>query len=325
MKKSFAVMLSFLLFVSIYLQGCGVANQPYVKNDASEAAPLKMIRYETPNVRVYTTGGMVGAVVTTAVLFGIIGGSLGYAAHYISTIEPDNPELLDFGKLVTDKFVERSKKEIPNWPAMIVQEKAVEKIVENTMAKDTNLPIDGSHYLIELVVDDIRIEENSGLATKTTITMKDTEGKTVWEKGYVYDCTIFNRGRNFNSLKAHKYRKLNDELIFAAEKTVNDFITHFNDSLPGKPYADDKLMSQEQSQPEKQLIVPQTQNLYEKKAETTTGENPLFKSIKGIVLTSGNVIEGQILKMNTDTVMIQTEDGRVSTYSFEKEVRGFVK
>lgn len=51
-----------------FLQGCGVANQPYVKNDASEAAPLKMIRYETPNVRVYTTGGMVGVIVTSAVL-----------------------------------------------------------------------------------------------------------------------------------------------------------------------------------------------------------------------------------------------------------------
>ena len=49
------------------------------------------------------------------------------------------------------------------------------------------------------------------------------------------------------------------------------------------------------------------------------------KEIKGIVLNDGNVIEGQILKMNTDTVMIQTEDGRVSTYFFEKEVRGFVK
>ncbi len=53
MKQSFAIMLSFSLLVSIFLQGCGVANQPYVKNDASEAAPLKMIRYETPNVRIY--------------------------------------------------------------------------------------------------------------------------------------------------------------------------------------------------------------------------------------------------------------------------------
>ena len=44
MKQSFAIMLSFSLLVSIFLQGCGVANQPYVKNDASEAAPLKMIR-----------------------------------------------------------------------------------------------------------------------------------------------------------------------------------------------------------------------------------------------------------------------------------------
>ena len=49
------------------------------------------------------------------------------------------------------------------------------------------------------------------------------------------------------------------------------------------------------------------------------------KEIKGIVLNDGNVVEGQLLEMSTDTVMIQTEDGKVSTYSFEKEVRGFVK
>lgn len=49
------------------------------------------------------------------------------------------------------------------------------------------------------------------------------------------------------------------------------------------------------------------------------------KEIKGIVLIDGNVVEGQILKMTTDAVMIQTQEGKVSTYSFEKEVRGFVK
>jgi len=50
-----------------------------------------------------------------------------------------------------------------------------------------------------------------------------------------------------------------------------------------------------------------------------------LKGIKGIVLSDGSVIEGKILKMSTDTVIIQTQDGKVSSYSFEKEVRCFVK
>lgn len=50
-----------------------------------------------------------------------------------------------------------------------------------------------------------------------------------------------------------------------------------------------------------------------------------LKGIKGIVLPDGSVIEGKILKMSADTVIIQTQDGKVLSYSFEKEVRGFVK
>jgi adhesin transport system outer membrane protein len=49
------------------------------------------------------------------------------------------------------------------------------------------------------------------------------------------------------------------------------------------------------------------------------------KIIKGIVLMNGTVIEGQILNMNVYTVKILTKEGKEETYSFEKEVKGFIK
>ncbi len=49
------------------------------------------------------------------------------------------------------------------------------------------------------------------------------------------------------------------------------------------------------------------------------------KIIKGIVLNNGKVIEGQILNMNVYTVKILTKDGKEESYSFEKEVKGFIK
>ena len=49
------------------------------------------------------------------------------------------------------------------------------------------------------------------------------------------------------------------------------------------------------------------------------------KEIKGIVLNDGNVIEGQILNISANAVTIRTKGGKISSYSFEKEVRGFVK
>jgi len=49
------------------------------------------------------------------------------------------------------------------------------------------------------------------------------------------------------------------------------------------------------------------------------------KIIKGIVLNNGKVIEGKIVNMNVYTVKILTKDGKEESYSFEKEVKGFIK
>jgi tetratricopeptide (TPR) repeat protein len=50
-----------------------------------------------------------------------------------------------------------------------------------------------------------------------------------------------------------------------------------------------------------------------------------YKDIKGIELMNGNVIEGQIIIMNSETVKIRTKDGTILSYSFEKEVQRFIK
>ena len=49
-----------------------------------------------------------------------------------------------------------------------------------------------------------------------------------------------------------------------------------------------------------------------------------YKGIKGIVLQNGNVIEGQILFMSAEIVKIRTKDGKISSYSFIKEVKYFI-
>jgi len=49
-----------------------------------------------------------------------------------------------------------------------------------------------------------------------------------------------------------------------------------------------------------------------------------IKGLKGIELFNGKIIEGKILSINTDVVIIRTKDGTVSSYSFREEVRGFI-
>jgi hypothetical protein len=46
--------------------------------------------------------------------------------------------------------------------------------------------------------------------------------------------------------------------------------------------------------------------------------------VKGIELNDGNVIEGQIISFQGETVKIRTKDGKISTYSFMKEIKSFI-
>ncbi len=60
--------------------------------------------------------------------------------------------------------------------------------------------------------------------------------------------------------------------------------------------------------------------------ESKLKANPKFSHIKGIILMNGKEIKGQILHMSAYAVIIRREeDGSVSSYLFEKEVKGFIK
>jgi hypothetical protein len=231
MKKYFVLMLSFVFISSLVLQGCYVANQPYLKNDASEAAPLKVYRIVTPNHRVYSIGGLTATIVVSGVLLGGIGAGLGYVIHNAATIKSSNPEIPDFGKLVTDKFVARAPKEIPNWPAMTIEDKPLDDYYTDR-GGNNNYVTDKNFCVLEIKVDEIKIEKNSGLSIQTTVKMKDKDNNVIWEKGYVYDPNKFSRGKNYESLKADNYKLLKEEYNYASEMTVTDFIIHFKNSLP---------------------------------------------------------------------------------------------
>jgi hypothetical protein len=58
--------------------------------------------------------------------------------------------------------------------------------------------------------------------------------------------------------------------------------------------------------------------------ELSTDAGQRYKGIKGIALKNGNVIEGEILSLNPDTVKIRTKEGKVLSYDFNKEVERFI-
>lgn len=221
MKKYLSLSVIIIFLISIILQGCSsLPNQPFVKKDFNENSSLKIARYETPNYRLYSSGAMAATMVISGVLFGGIGAGLGYAIHHATTYESANPEIPDFGKMVMDKFVERSTKEIPGWPKMNVQE---------TVLKES-LPVNKTGFVLEIEIGDIRIEKSSGLAVSAVIKMRDKDNNVVAEKGYAYDPGYFGRICTWETLKADDFKKLKEEFAFAADKTVDDFINHFKSS-----------------------------------------------------------------------------------------------
>ena len=174
-----------IFLVGFVLQGCGMPNQAYVRKDNQEPKPLKVARYETPSFRTYTTGGLVVALVVPGLLFGVIGVGLGYALHHAASLEPDDPTRPDFGQLVMEKFTERAKKEIPTWPDMIILGEPI-----------TEPLTDQSAYVLEIAVNDIRVETGTNtLIIDTIITMKGRGSNTdfLWQKGYSYDSSNYQR------------------------------------------------------------------------------------------------------------------------------------
>lgn len=90
-----------------------------------------------------------------------------------------------------------------------------------------------------------------------------------------------------------------------------------------KPKKDEAKITQTDKsafkEPKKQLQLPL------KNFRSSEEEEQIYETIKGIVLMNGNRMEGKIISMNPDSVKIRTKDGRVLSYDFKKEVKGFIK
>jgi hypothetical protein len=220
MQKKLSVILSCLLLIISTLQACTLPNKPYVKKDTAPVPSLKVARYETSAFRTYQVGNMISIIVVSGVLFGGIGAGIGYAIHRGVSQESDDPQRPNFGKMVMDQFIERSKNEIPNWPSMIIEEKTITAPLQDRVC-----------HILEFKVEDIKLETGSCvLIIETTITMRDIDGNVLWEKGYAYDSSAFKRTSYLDGLKADDYKLFKEEYAFAAEKTVTDFIEHFKGS-----------------------------------------------------------------------------------------------
>jgi len=238
MQKGYSSYLPILIVFAVLMlnQGCAAkSNQALLNRDLASLGPIKMVRYETPGILKSSsaeTGVM--ALATLAVPGGsallVVGDVYGKARGAgTQSLIPD------FGSIVMDKFFESVNQTGPGWPELsVVREPLTEELTERT----TTIELDVKRLAygsIDLTRGGIILEHGvdkgvvaDGFLSKTVVTMKDPQGDVLWQKSYIYLSKDYGREKSLQELEADDCSLLREEIIFAAEKTVQDFVNHLN-------------------------------------------------------------------------------------------------
>jgi len=227
MKKVTSLLISFSWVISsFFIQGCAT-DKPYVKKDFSSLAPVKVIRYETPGIERSTKTETL--LMATAVL-AIPGGSallLVNDEYCEARGEGMQKQIPDFGLLVMNKFVEKLKNEIQDFPALTVE---CEPVDEEYSEPSTLISFKVKRVAYGFL-DPLR-GSGDNFSGKTVVTMTDPQGNILWQKNYLYLSENFGRSKEIDKLEADDARLLKEEMEFAAEQTAADFVANLNGDIP---------------------------------------------------------------------------------------------
>lgn len=207
-KSSFCFSLILLLFL---LQACA-GRIPLVKDNLKPISTANVVRHETPTIGFRTLG--------SAICLGLGGCLTVFAgAHMEASRGKEAQEkggLPDFGELVMLKFAERVPKEIPGWPEMKIENRPVPK---DYQYKDA--------AFLEFTIQELTIITMTGLVATTNVTMFNKNGKIIWRdnfKFFSFSHHKVHKGKNREYWEADNYKILKEEMVFAADYTVSEFI-----------------------------------------------------------------------------------------------------
>jgi hypothetical protein len=124
----------------------------------------------------------------------------------------------DFRKLVTERFVERAKIEISNWPTMDVEEKAVKVDFIKDFLNNK------SAYIMIIQVPIYSVNTWTGFWAGVRADIKDSKDTILWGKHFMYRSEKYKRTQSVDEYKADNFKLLREEMSFAAETVVSELI-----------------------------------------------------------------------------------------------------
>jgi hypothetical protein len=263
----------FAAFLSISLLVSCAANTPLVEENLNSQLPLTVVRYNTPEMK---SMGM-GKALTVALLSGGIG--LAVAIEASGETTP-----LDFCKLVMDKFVQRIPQDYPQWPNMSVEDRP---IVE---AQKIPLP------RLEFKVTNLGIGwiGRDGFTSTTIVDMIGPDNLTLWKKEFTYFSVDFKRKATIDEFLAENGRLLLQEMDFAADRTVENFVTH----LKGQR-ADNVVQTNSQKKANQNLSIDTAKITQQQlvKDKTRLDDSDIKSTIENKILPSSdpNIISVSLL------------------------------
>jgi len=214
--------------------GCSTKyDHALTKQNLASLGPIKVVRHETPGI-IKASGSETGflALATIAAPGGsallLVGDAYGKARG------AESQHLIpDFGAAVMDRFLNGISRVEPGWPKVIaVRDPIKEDFNEKSMVIEFDVQR-LAYGSIDLTRGGVAFEHGldkglivDGFLSKTVVTMKSPDGEVIWQKSYLYLSQDFDRSMSLDVLEANDLDLLKEEMLFAAEQTADDFLTH---------------------------------------------------------------------------------------------------
>jgi hypothetical protein len=107
-----------LTIICLLIQACAVHGSPS-KNELETMQSIEVVRHKTPDLEAKTSTGVVIKHAMSGPLAGILGHTHNKATFRKMTREKVLP---DYGELLTRKFTDRVRGEVPGWPETTLRE-----------------------------------------------------------------------------------------------------------------------------------------------------------------------------------------------------------